>query len=240
MIKYASNTFLATKISFVNALAALCERLGADIDDVAHGMGLDSRIGGKFLQAGIGYGGSCFPKDTYALRHMANEAGYDFKLLNATIETNQAQRTIVLQKLEQALGGLNGRRIAVLGAAFKPNTNDLREAPSLTLIALMLEKGASVHVYDPVALDELRKLFGARIQYHDDLYEAAAGADSLLIVTEWRQIVDMDLDRMKELMTLPIIVDGRNCLNRDAVRAKEFAYYSIGRESIKRPSPVQV
>lgn len=241
MIKYASNTFLAAKISFVNSLANLCERLGADIGMVAHGMGLDSRIGAKFLQAGIGYGGSCFPKDTYALRHIAGQAGYDFKLLNATIETNEEQRLLVLDKLERALDGLERKRVAVLGAAFKPNTNDLREAPSLTLIPEMLKKGASVHVYDPAALEELSERFGTRICAHADLYEAARGADALLILTEWRQIVEMDLDRVKSAMVRPLVVDGRNCFDPLEMAVRRFDYYSIGRAPvISTLSPVQV
>lgn len=242
MIKYASNTFLATKISFVNSLANLCERFGADIEDVAIGMGLDSRIGGKFLQAGIGYGGSCFPKDTYALKHMAGSVEYEFKILDATIETNRSQRLLVLDKLESALGGLDKQRIAVLGASFKPNTNDLREAPSLTLIPEMLGKGASVHVYDPAALDELADRFGADVRYYHDVYEAVAGSHALLILTEWKQIVDMDLDRVKALMVRPIIVDGRNCFHPGAMRAKGFSYYSVGRAPVISPIslPVQV
>jgi UDPglucose 6-dehydrogenase len=242
MIKYASNTFLATKISFVNSLANLCERFGADIEEVAIGMGLDSRIGGKFLQAGIGYGGSCFPKDTYALKHMADNVEYEFKILDATIETNHSQRFLVLDKLESALGGLDKQRIAVLGASFKPNTNDLREAPSLTLIPEMLDKGAFVHVYDPAALDELADRFGADVRYHHDVYEAVAGSDALLILTEWKQILDMDLDRVKALMARPIIVDGRNCFHPSAMRAKEFSYYSVGRAPVISPIslPVQV
>lgn len=241
MIKYASNTFLATKISFVNSLANLCERMGVNIEDVTLGMGMDSRIGSRFLQAGIGYGGSCFPKDTYALKHMAGKVEYEFKILDAAIETNHAQRFHVLNKLEQALGGFAKRRVVVLGASFKPNTNDLREAPSVTLIPQMLEKGASVRVYDPAALESLAGIFGDRIQYYDDMYEAVQGADAILILTEWRQIIEMDLKQVKSLMAQPIIVDGRNCFHPDKMKENEISYYSVGRSPVVfQLSPIQV
>lgn len=242
MIKYASNTFLATKISFVNALANLCERYGADIDDVTLGMGLDSRIGRKFLQAGIGYGGSCFPKDTYALKHMAETVGYDFRLLNATITTNHSQRQVILDKLEHALGSLLGRRIAVLGASFKPNTDDLREAPSLTVIPAVLDKGAAVSVYDPAALRGLSEHLGSSVVYCNDLYEAVLDSDAILILTEWEQITGMDLDRVQRLMRRPVIVDGRNCFPLDVIREKQIEYHSVGRFPVIYPAslPVQV
>lgn len=229
MIKYASNTFLATKISFINAIANICEKVGADVNEVAKGMGMDERIGSKFLRAGIGYGGSCFPKDTHALVHIAESVGYDFDLLKAVIQTNEHQQLIVVEKAKQILGSLYGMTVAVLGLAFKPNTNDMREAPSLKIIPTLLKEGASVKAYDPIALNEALNHFENRIEYFSDLYEAIQKADVTLVLTEWEEIQNMDLNRFKNLVNQRIIIDGRNCLSVDKVRSEGIIYHSIGR-----------
>lgn len=232
MIKYASNAFLATKISFINSIANICERLGADITDVVAGMGLDSRIGRKFLQAGIGYGGSCFPKDTQALKHIAQQSGYEFKILDAVIHTNEMQRVLVLEKLEDALSEMKGKEIAILGVSFKPNTNDVREAPSVTLIPALLAKGARIRVYDPVAIEEIKKIFDDRITYHEDLYETLQHCEACVILTEWESIVGMDLAKVRQALKYPNIIDGRNCFETNEMKALKFNYYSIGRAAI--------
>jgi len=239
MIKYASNAFLATKISFINSIANICERTGAEISDVVLGMGLDSRIGGKFLQAGIGYGGSCFPKDTQALKHIALQSGYDFNILDAVIRTNEEQRMLVIEKLEEALGDLRGREIAVLGLSFKPNTNDIREAPSITLLPALLAKGAKLRVYDPAALEEIRNIFDDRLTYYDDLYQAIGNGDACVILTEWETIARMDLVKVRQGLKHPNIVDGRNCLDSKLMRQLQFNYYSIGRSPIRAEMDAQ-
>lgn len=233
MIKYASNGFLATKISFINAMANICERVGADVTEVAQGMGLDSRIGSRFLQAGVGFGGSCFPKDTHALVHMADAVGYDFHLMRSVITTNDQQRMKVVHKLNEVLGELRGRRIAVLGLAFKPNTNDMRDAPSLTIIPSLLQRGAQVAAYDPVAKEEARILLGEGLHYADSPYEALDGADACLILTEWEEVLHLDLDRAKQHLKLPILIDGRNCFSLEQMRTAGFIYHSIGRQAIE-------
>ncbi|MFD7525283.1 UDP-glucose 6-dehydrogenase TuaD [Paenibacillus chitinolyticus] len=238
MIKYAANTFLAAKISFINAIANICERVGADVTEVAKGMGLDSRIGNKFLQAGIGYGGSCFPKDTHALKHIADVSGYDFKLLEAVIETNDKQRMLVIEKLEKAVGNLTDKKIAVLGLAFKPNTNDVREAPSLTLIPKLLEKGARVQAYDPIAVEEARRYLPDSVVYTQDLYDAVRDCDACVILTEWKEVVTMELDQLRELLRKPVIIDGRNCFALERMRQEGFEYYSIGRPEVLAPNAV--
>nr|WP_276354006.1 UDP-glucose/GDP-mannose dehydrogenase family protein [Cohnella sp. YIM B05605] len=232
MIKYAANAFLATKISFINAIANLCERMGADVEDVAEGIGSDSRIGRSFLKAGIGYGGSCFPKDTHALRWMAENAGYAFPLLEAVIRTNREQKFVLLGKLAEAVGSLQGTKIGVLGLAFKPNTDDMREAPSLDIVPALLGGGAEVRVYDPVAMEEARKAFGEEVTYASDPYEAIAGCDACLILTEWPQFLELDLDRVRELLKRPILLDGRNCFPPERMRRHFLTYYSVGREPV--------
>ncbi|KRF21585.1 UDP-glucose 6-dehydrogenase TuaD [Paenibacillus sp. Soil787] len=233
MIKYAANAFLATKISFINAIANICERVGADITQVSEGMGLDSRIGGKFLQAGIGYGGSCFPKDTLALSHMSDQAGYDFSLLKSVISTNEAQPHVLLDKLDQMIGDVSGKRIAVLGLAFKPNTDDMRCAPSLTIIPELLRKGAIVQAYDPVAIPNAKTQLPAEVAYFQSVEAAVADCDACLILTEWEEIVGMELSGIHQLMKTPHIVDGRNCFALSTMIDQGFVYHSIGRPAVK-------
>lgn len=233
MIKYSANCFLATKISFINSIANICERVGADVTEVAKGMGMDSRIGYKFLQAGIGYGGSCFPKDTHALVHIAESTGYDFELLKSVISTNERQKFIVVEKLKNILGELKGKTIAVLGLAFKPNTDDMRDAPSLQIIPSLLRQGAIVQAYDPIALNEAKIHFGDKILYHQDIYETVMNADACLILTEWDQIKEMNLIEVKRLLKTPVIVDGRNCFSLDEMQGQGFLYHSIGRMPLK-------
>lgn len=232
MIKYAANAFLATKISFINAIANICERVGADVAEVAEGMGLDSRIGGKFLQAGIGYGGSCFPKDTYALAHIADQSGYDFELLKAVIRTNDRQRLLVLDKLGHALGPLEGKRVAVLGLAFKPNTDDMRYAPALTIVPELIRLGASVRAYDPVAEATARPLLPEAVEYFGSVGETIEGCDACVILTEWSEIAGMDLAQAQRTMRSAVIVDGRNCLSREDARRHGIVYHSIGRRPV--------
>jgi len=235
MIKYAANAFLATKISFINEIANICERVGADVTDVAEGIGLDSRIGKKFLQAGIGYGGSCLPKDTSALIQIANKVNYDFKLLKSVIEINNQQRELILERVKDALGtNILNKKIAVLGLAFKPNTDDIRNAPSLTVIPELLRMGANVNAFDPIAIHEAKKELSEKVSYFTDIYKAIYGADLCLILTEWTEILELDLEIAAKLMNQPIIVDGRNCYSLDKVRQLGFTYYSIGRSFVEK------
>lgn len=234
MIKYAANAFLATKISFINAIANVCEHFGADVTQVAEGMGMDSRIGNKFLQAGIGYGGSCFPKDTFALTHIADQAGYDFTLLKSVIATNDRQRLIVLDKLQNALGSLNGKQIAVLGLAFKPNTDDMRYAPSLTIIPSLIRQGAAVRAYDPIAVEAAKTLLPTEVRYCESIERTIAGCDACVILTEWKEIIEMDLAKVRRLLRTPIIIDGRNCFSLESMNRYAFVYHSIGRPAIRR------
>ncbi|SFF28544.1 UDPglucose 6-dehydrogenase [Paenibacillus catalpae] len=238
MIKYAANAFLATKISFINAIANLCERYGADVEDVAEGIGSDSRIGSAFLRAGIGYGGSCFPKDTHALNWMADQAGYNFGLLKEVIQTNEEQKYVLLKKLVQALGDLRGTTIAVLGLSFKPNTDDLRDAPSLALIPALIAAGASVRVYDPVAMSEARKWFGSDVNYGIGVYQTIAGCDACLILTEWREFITLDLEQVRQLLKRPIVVDGRNCYSLASMSGHGIEYHSIGRTAVSAEQTV--
>ncbi|BBI32101.1 UDP-glucose 6-dehydrogenase TuaD [Cohnella abietis] len=232
MIKYAANAFLATKISFINAIANICERVGADVTRVSEGMGLDSRIGGKFLQAGIGYGGSCFPKDTFALAHIADQSGYDFELLKAVIRTNDQQRLLVTDKLKQAIGSADGKRIAVLGLAFKPNTDDMRYAPSLSIIPELVELGASVRAFDPIAVESAKPLLPEEVQYFNTIEETLEGCDACIILTEWPEIVSMDLLKAKRLMKETVLIDGRNCIPQQSIQQHGFTYHSIGRRPV--------
>ena len=229
MIKLASNAFLATKISFVNEIANVCEEVGADVSVVAQGMGLDDRIGPHFLRPGIGFGGSCFPKDVNALKQLAGNSGYHFQLLTAVIEVNELQKRRVVGKLERHLGSLRGRRIALLGLAFKANTDDMREASSLVLAARLRSEGADVVGYDPVALRNARAALGDGVELADSLLDAVTGADAAVIVTEWGEFRHLATRAVREAMATPLIVDGRNLLDPRQVRAAGFAYESVGR-----------
>jgi UDPglucose 6-dehydrogenase len=229
MIKLASNAFLATKISFINEIANVSEEVGADVAEVARGMGLDDRIGPKFLQPGVGYGGSCFPKDVQALKQLAGNTGYHFQLLTAVIEVNELQKRRTIGKLQKHLGSLAGRRIALLGVAFKPDTDDIREATSLVLAGRLQSEGAQVRVYDPVATESARDLLAGTTVCESAL-EALDGADAAVLVTEWPEFRELDwAGEVKSRMRAPVIVDGRNFLDRDALRAAGFVYEGIGR-----------
>ena len=228
MIKLAANAFLATKISFINEIANVCEVTGANVTEVARGIGLDDRIGPKFLQAGIGFGGSCFPKDVTALKQLAGNSGYHFQLLNAVIEVNELQKRRVIAKLEKHLGSLVGRKVALLGLAFKPNTDDMREATSLVLSARLQAAGAHVRAYDPVAEDEARKLM-PHLDFADDALSAVAGSDAVVLVTEWEEFRELDLGAVAGAMSGTLLVDGRNALDPDAVRAAGLIYEGVGR-----------
>ena len=231
MIKLASNAFLATKISFINEIANVCEATGADVTEVARGMGLDSRIGASFLRAGLGFGGSCFPKDTTALKQLAGNTGYHFQLLNSVIEVNELQKRRVVQKLEKHLGSLVGRRIALLGLSFKPNTDDMREASSLVLSARLHGEGASVVAFDPVAEGVAGELLPS-VEMADSAEGALEGADAAILVTEWPEFADLDWARIAGRMARPLIVDGRNFLNPMDLREAGFTYEGIGRPSV--------
>jgi UDPglucose 6-dehydrogenase len=228
MVKLASNAFLATKISFINEIANVCEETGADVVEVARGMGLDARIGSKFLQAGIGFGGSCFPKDVDALKQLAGNSGYHFQLLNAVIEVNELQKRRVIGKLHKHLGGLVGKHVALLGLAFKPNTDDMREASSLVLAARLNADGANVSAYDPIAEEQARKLIGG-VRFADTPLQALQDADAVVLVTEWPQCTDLDWGEVAETMRGRVVIDGRNALDRDAVRGAGLLYEGIGR-----------
>jgi UDPglucose 6-dehydrogenase len=228
MIKLASNAALMTRISFINEIANVCELVGADVEEVARGVGLDRRLGPHFLRAGIGYGGSCFPKDASALKQLAANSGYHFQLLTAVIEVNELQKRRVVQKLQSHLGSLRGKTVALLGLAFKPHTNDMREAPSLVLAPRLLAEGAEVRAWDPVALDEARGLLGGVI-FAETALEAIRDADAAVIVTEWPELAGLATPEVRNAMRTPLIVDGRNFLDPGAVRAAGFTYAAIGR-----------
>lgn len=229
MIKYASNSFLALKISFINSIADLCEKTGANVTDVAKGMGLDSRIGQNFLDPGLGYGGSCFPKDVDSFIKTAERYSHKFEILKAAVEVNKQRCPRFINKMKDALGTLKGKTIGILGLAFKPNTDDIREAKSLELISILLNEGANLRAYDPVAMDNMKVIF-PKITYCSNPYELAEGCDALLIVTEWREFRFLNLEKIKQVMRRPAIFDGRNIY--DPVRKKKlgFEYYSIGRQ----------
>lgn len=228
MVKLASNAFLATKISFINEIANVCEETGADVVEVAKGMGFDQRIGSAFLRPGIGFGGSCFPKDVTALKQLAGNSGYHFQLLNAVIEVNELQKRRVIGKLEQGLGGLVGKRVALLGLAFKPDTDDMREASSLVLAGRLKAAGAEVVVYDPVAMDEARKLI-VDAKFTDSAIEAVDGVDAAVIVTEWPEFAEIDWVVAAGAMRGNLVIDGRNHLDRDAVESAGLVYEGVGR-----------
>jgi UDPglucose 6-dehydrogenase len=235
MIKLASNAFLATKISFINEIANVCEEVGADVGQVAKGMGLDERIGSSFLRAGIGYGGSCFPKDVSALKMLAGNTGYHFQLLTAVIEVNELQKRRVVGKLEKHLGSLIGKRVALLGLAFKPDTDDMREASSLVLAARLQGEGAEVVAYDPVAADRAADLLGS-VEMATSAMEALEGADAAVLVTEWEEFAALDWAVAAEKMTRPLVVDGRNFLDPEKLIEAGFEYEGIGR-TVNSPRP---
>jgi UDPglucose 6-dehydrogenase len=228
MIKLAANAFLATKISFINEIANVCEEVGADVLEVARGMGLDARIGPKFLRAGLGYGGSCFTKDVSALKLLAGNSGYHFQLLNAVIEVNELQKRRVVAKLQRHLGPLAGQQIGILGLAFKPDTDDMRGASSLVLAARLQAEGALVRAFDPIAEGEARRLM-PQLDYADSAFEAIAGTDAIVLVTEWRELVDLDWEKVARAMRGNLVVDGRNALDPRALRRAGLLYEGIGR-----------
>lgn len=231
LMKYASNSFLAMKLSFINEIADFCEIIGADVKEVAYGMGLDSRIGGKFLQAGIGYGGSCFGKDVQALAMKGEELGYEFKMIKALIAVNSLRYRVALNKLLKNLGTLKNKKIAVLGLAYKANTDDVRDAQSLRVVLELLDAGAHVSAYDPEAMGSFKKMFkrSGEVTFANNALEAITGADAILILTEWGEFKDLDLSSLKTKMSGSVIVDGRNILDRAAVEAAGFTYEGIGR-----------
>ncbi len=228
LIKHASNSFLATKISFINAVANVCEKVGADVSEVARGMGLDRRIGPLFLKAGLGFGGSCFPKDLEAFRWISEKKGYDFKLLRQVQDINDAQRHWVLRKVEEELWNLEGKSVGVLGLAFKPDTDDLRCAPSIDIIRALRERRVKVAAYDPVAMPKAKGLLDG-VRFARDAYDAAKGQDALVLVTEWPEFKELDFERVRGLMRHPILLDGRNALDAAKMRDLGFSYRSVGR-----------
>jgi len=228
LIKHASNSFLTTKISFINAVADICEKTGADIEKVAEGMGYDPRIGVSFLKAGIGFGGFCFPKDLQAFIRIAEKLNYDFALLKEVEKINKNRPKILLDKIERALGTMEGKTIGILGLAFKPNTDDIRFAPSIEIISLLQKKKAQIKVYDPVAMDKAKEVL-RNVEYAGDPYEAARRSNALVIVTEWDEFQEIDLERIRDLMINPLIVDGRNIYEPQKMKRLGFIYESIGR-----------
>ncbi|HHS96456.1 MAG TPA: UDP-glucose/GDP-mannose dehydrogenase family protein [Chloroflexi bacterium] len=228
MIKYASNAFLATRISFINEIANICEALGADVKEVATGMGYDPRIGPHFLDAGVGYGGSCFPKDVKALAHMAATHGRHPQLLYAVMEINADQRRMVIRKLRDVLGDLHGKTVGLLGLSFKPNTDDMREAPAITIAHYLIAEGAHVRGYDPAAMENARRLL-PEMELCPDPYTLAEGCDALVVVTDWNEFKHLDLARVRDLMRRPILIDGRNIYDPGAVRKVGFIYRGVGR-----------
>ncbi|MEX2144129.1 MAG: UDP-glucose/GDP-mannose dehydrogenase family protein [Anaerolineales bacterium] len=228
MIKYASNAFLATKISYINEIADICESLGADVKEVAAGMGFDPRVGKQFLEAGLGYGGSCFPKDIKALAFMAEELGHEPRILNSVMEVNSRRRQMMVDRLQLMLGDLKGRTIGLLGLAFKANTDDMREAPSIDIAEALLAAGAKVRAFDPVAIEVARKLL-PKVDMASDAYDLANGADALLVVTEWNEFKNLDLERIRASMRQPVVLDGRNIYQPDLMQRLGFTYQGIGR-----------
>ena len=229
MTKYAANAMLATRISFMNDIANLCDLVGANVDMVRKGIGADTRIGSKFLYPGCGYGGSCFPKDVKALAHTAREYGYTMGVIEAVEAVNERQKEIVVKKLQDKLGTLRGKTIALWGLAFKPETDDMREAPALVVIEKLLEAGASVKVYDPVAMDECRRRIGDRVVYCKDMYDVVIDADALAVLTEWKEFRIPSWSVIKRVMKQPVLVDGRNIYSKDEVIAEGFEYAAIGK-----------
>ncbi|WHX65529.1 UDP-glucose/GDP-mannose dehydrogenase family protein [Peribacillus frigoritolerans] len=243
MIKYAANDFLALKVSYINEIANLCEIVGANIEDVSKGMGMDPRIGDKFLNAGIGYGGSCFPKDTKALHWLANYNDYEIKTIKATIDVNENQKIKLIKKARKYFNSFNGLTVAVLGLTFKPGTDDLREAPSLTNIPILLEDGAKINVWDPVGMDNFKKVFTDSVNYSSSIEEAITNADVCFIFTEWSDIKEFEIEKYVKLMNRPLVIDGRNCYDVEKVMNTNIIYESIGRKAtigIKETEKVQL
>jgi UDPglucose 6-dehydrogenase len=232
LIKHASNAFLAMKISFVNAVASICESVGANVQQVCDGIGTDTRIGPRFLNPGIGYGGSCFPKDLMAFRAVAKESGYDFRLLEEVHRINEEQRQRFLRKVRGVLWTFRGKRLGVLGLAFKGGTDDIRESPAMLLVQELLREGCHICAYDPAAIDRAREVLTSGVEFASDAYQAAAGADALLILTEWEEFAALDLDRLHALLKYPIVLDGRNLYNPSVMLEHGFSYYSIGRPAV--------
>ncbi len=229
IIKHACNSFLATKISYINAIANICELTGADVSEVARGMGLDERIGKKFLKAGLGFGGSCFPKDLSAFITISDNLGYDFSLLKEVQKINRLQRELFIKKIKEIVWNIKGKSIGVLGLAFKPDTDDMRNAPSIDIIGQLQKEGALVKAYDPVAMEKAKEIFKG-IKYCKNPYETARGCDALIILTEWEEFKSLDLKRIKKLLKIPVIIDGRNMYEPEKVRKMGFTYKSIGRK----------
>ena len=229
MIKYASNAFLATKIMFINEIANLCEPVGADVHQVARAMGLDGRISSKFLHPGPGFGGSCFPKDVSSLVATAREHDYEFLIGEAALEANRRQRALMVQKIARAVGDLEGKRVAMLGLSFKPNTDDMRDSPTIDIVRGLVDGGAEVHAYDPAAMDNARHVFGDSIHYAAGTYEACHEADVVVIATEWNQFRNLDLERLRGMVRAPIMVDLRNVYRRRRVTEAGFEYHAVGR-----------
>jgi len=231
LIKYASNAFLATKISFINEIALLCEKMGADVHHVVKGMGLDQRISPKFLHPGPGYGGSCFPKDTRALVQLALEYGIELKIINSVIEVNERQKMFMVDKIKEAVGDLKGKTLGVLGLSFKPNTDDMREAPSITIIRALQAEGAKIKAFDPAAMDNSKKIL-QDLHYCNDTYEVADGSDALIFMTEWNQFRKLDLPRIKSLLSFPIIIDLKNIYEPEVMDKLGFKYFCVGRKRV--------
>lgn len=229
LIKHASNAFLAMKISFINAVASICESVGADVNQVCHGIGADSRIGPRFLNPGIGYGGSCFPKDVMAFRAVARECGYDFRLLDEVMRINEDQRNRFLRKVRSALWTLRGKHLGILGLAFKGGTDDIRESPALFLVQALLQEGCKITAYDPAAMERTQEVMSSGLRFANSSYEAARGADALLILTEWEEFANLDLDQLNQELKYPIVIDGRNLYDPEIMAEHGFTYYSVGR-----------
>jgi UDPglucose 6-dehydrogenase len=229
LIKHASNAFLAMKISFINAVASVCESVGANVSQVVHGIGTDSRIGAGFLNPGIGYGGSCFPKDVMAFRAVARESGYDFRLLDEVMRINEDQRQRFLRKVRSALWTLRGKNLGVLGLAFKGGTDDIRESPALFIVQALLQEGSKITAYDPAAMGRVKAVIPSGLSFANSAYEAAHGADALLILTEWEEFANLDLNRLRQELKYPIVIDGRNLYDSEVMAAEGFTYYSVGR-----------
>jgi UDPglucose 6-dehydrogenase len=238
LTKYAANAFLATKISFMNEIAQICERLGADVDMVRKGIGSDDRIGKRFLFPGIGYGGSCFPKDVKALVYSAKEVNYEFEILNAVTEVNERQKSHLVTKIKRYFGDIKGKNFAFWGLAFKPNTDDIREAPALEIISALLEEGASVAAFDPEAVNNVKSILGDRITYTETQYDCLENADALIIATEWNEFRTPDFDKMTSMLKDPVIFDGRNVFDVQTMEKKGFHYESIGRPLVNQPKLV--
>ncbi|MEX1112451.1 MAG: UDP-glucose/GDP-mannose dehydrogenase family protein [Candidatus Andersenbacteria bacterium] len=239
LIKYASNSFLATKISFVNAVARICELVGGNIDDVSKGMGMDKRIGKYFLNAGIGYGGSCFPKDVSAFIAIAKKHGYDFDMLDEVEQVNKEARKLFIKKIEHALGSTKGKQVAMWGLAFKPNTDDMREAPSITVTETLHKAGVTIHAYDPEAEETAREVIGDNVVYHPDKYDTLKDADALVIMTEWDEFKnDVDWEKVRAALKQPVIIDGRNVYNPKEMEERGFVYHSVGRRDPADVSPL--